>query len=174
VRHMVVPGLLLSVPMVPLFFVLDSCYGHTPLVPGEPAIVTAHLNQLSPIELTAPEGLAIEGPAVRIFDAKEVSWRVRPHRPLSGDLLCTQGEVLVSKSVTSGAGLQWLSQRRTKPFMDLIRYPTEAPLPPGPVEWIEVAYPPTNLSLAGIDLHWSVWFLAFVLLGAVLPLPFAG
>src|SRR5437879_5154955 len=39
-RLLLVPLLLVSIPMVPLFFFLDEIYGSAPLPVGKPAVVT--------------------------------------------------------------------------------------------------------------------------------------
>ena len=65
-------------------------------------------------------------------------------------------------------GLRYLSKKRTRSLVELVRYPTEARLEAGPVDWIEVSYPPASVRFLGLEAHWSVWFMAFSLLGAVL------
>jgi hypothetical protein len=160
-----VPVVILSVPMTPLFFCLDAWYGSSPLRVGEPAVVTAAVN--GPAVLKAPEGMLVESPPVRIFSQHEVSWRIRPLRPLSGELQLTAGGATVNKSVEAGQGLRYLSRKRTRSLLELVRYPTEAPLTAGPVSWIEVDYPAASVPFLGFEAHWSVWFIAFSLVGAV-------
>lgn len=175
-RVVLVPLVILSVPMVPLFYCMDSSYGHSPLAVGSPALVTIAVNQpldrLSPV-LTAPDGLAIESPPVRVFSSRQVSWRIRPLHAMSGTLRCALGGSTVEKSVYAGPGFRRLSRRRSRSILDLVRYPAEAPLTAGPVEWIEVCYPSAAVRLCGVEAHWSVWFIAFSLLGAVAVLPLA-
>src|SRR5205823_1674724 len=70
---LVVPFLILSIPSLPLFFLLDAIYGTTPLPVGKPAVVTLAFDG----HLTAPEGISVETPPVRV-SSREVSWRIRP------------------------------------------------------------------------------------------------
>jgi hypothetical protein len=169
---LLVPLAILSIPMAPLFFGLDALYGGAPLRVGEPALVTVGLDQ--PLESTtlptlkAPEGMSVEGPPVRVFSEREVTWRVRPARALSGTLECDVAGERAAKSVAAGQGLRCLSRKRTRSFLELVRYPTERPLGAGPVRWIEVAYPPASVALFGISAHWSIWFFALSVVGALL------
>ena len=172
-RLLLAPLLILSIPMTPLFFVLDSVYGSAPLAVGNPALVTLGfdrpLERLSSIpQLQAPDGIAVESPAVRVFSQRQVSWRIRPRRPLSGKLQWTLDGHKVEKSVTAGPGLRLHARRRGRALSELIRNPSETPLPAGPVEWIEVVYPSATVKLLGLNAHWSVWFVVFSLLGALL------
>jgi hypothetical protein len=160
---LLVPFLILSIPALPLFFFLDAFYGTAPLPVGQPALVTLGFDHsLSTIpELRAAEGIAVETQAVRVISERQVSWRIRPLRPLSGELQCIVEGKSLAKSVTAGEGFQYHSQLRARSIFELVRYPTEALLPAGPVEWIEISYP------TRADTHWSVWFIVFSLFGAV-------
>ena len=159
-----VPLLILSIPSLPLFSFLDTLYGSSPLPVGQPAVVTLAFDRsISALpELHAGGDISVETAAVSVSSERQVSWRIRPLRPLSGELQCIVEGKKLGKSVTAGEGFRYHSTRRTRSLMELVRYPTEAPLPAGPVQWIEISYP------AGTGLHWSVWFLAFSLCGAIL------
>ena len=167
-RLLTVPVLVLSPPMAPLFYCLDSSFGHLPIPIGRPALVTVQLSQNLDVRLSAPEGIAIESAPLRVSSKRQVSWRIRPTRPLAGRLQCTVGGISMEKSIATGPGFRFLSQRRVNRAIDLVRYPTEAPLQAGQVDWIEVSYPPTTMTLLGLDAHWSIWFAASFLLGAIL------
>jgi hypothetical protein len=41
---------------------------------------------MPPVQLEAPEGMAVETPGVRILHDRQISWRVRPGRQSFGDL----------------------------------------------------------------------------------------
>ncbi len=87
-RLLLVPLAAISVPMVPLFFWLDTTYGRAPLPAGRPIVVTAGFRAPldAPPALTPPAGIAIDGPPVRVPTRREVSWRLIPHRPVSANL----------------------------------------------------------------------------------------
>jgi hypothetical protein len=168
--RLLAPCLVLSIPAVPLFFFLDAVYGTAPLPVGKPALVTVEFEQAIPdtVELRASDGFAIETDAVRIPAERQVSWRIRPLRPTTGELECIVPGTRLSKSVTAGEGFPYHSPRRSQSFVELARYPTESPLPRGPVAWIEISYPSRT------GLHWSVWFLASSLIGALCAVQYYG
>ena len=87
-RLLLVPLAAISLPMVPLFFWLDSVYGRAPLPAGKPVVVTAGFRAPvdAPPVLTAPAGIRIDSPPVRVPSRREVSWRIVPQQPVSGKL----------------------------------------------------------------------------------------
>ena len=163
-RLLAVPFLALGLATLPLVFFLDELYGSSQLPVGLPAVVTMAfdrpLEEISPLpRLQAPTGILVESPAVRVFSDRQVSWRIRPLRPFSGRLVWSESPRKLAKSVNAGYGFAFHSPRRVRGLLALLRYPAEAPLPSGHVDWIEVSYPET---------HWSLWFLAFSLTGMLL------
>src|SRR5262249_30766376 len=79
------PVLILAPPMTWLFIQLDRVYGWAPLPVGCPAVVTVQMNRPPGAEdasalLTAPDGIEVETPAVRVVREKQISWRIRPAR----------------------------------------------------------------------------------------------
>ena len=162
-RALAAPLIVITIPMVFVCFFLDATYGSAALAVGKPALVTIAMDRL-PGEvsalprLLAPGGIAIESPPVRVWSLRQVSWRIRPLRAVSEEMQCFDGAKVVTKSVSAGEGLRYHSRRRTRSLVELVRYPTEGPLPAGPIEWIEISYPPTG--------YWWLWFLLFSTLGA--------
>jgi hypothetical protein len=154
---LLVPVVILSIPSVPLFFFLDAVYGTSPLPVGKPALVTVGFDD-SPSQipaLLAPDGMSVESPPVRVSSRRQVSWRIRPLRPLSGDLQFIVGRTKLSTSVTAGDSFRYHTQSRTRSSA-------------GPIQWIEISYPSAELVLLGWEAHWSVWFLAFSIFGALI------
>ncbi len=168
-RRLLPPLVILTIPMIPAFYWLDAVYGHSPLSPGRAALVTIGMNRSldTPPLLTAPAGIAVESPPVRVFAAREVSWRIRAERALSGMLELRDGAATVRKSIRAGSGVAYLPTRRSQSVFDLVRYPGQAPLGPGAVAWIDVSYPSARVSLFCLNAHWSVWFIVFSTLGAI-------
>lgn len=170
-RLLLVPLALLAIPMLPLAAFLDAWYGSAPLPVGRPALVTMGMNRAldtqAPV-LRAPGGITVEGPPVRVFSAREVSWRIRPREAATGELQLTLAGTTVEKSVAAGAGTQFLSRRRTRSLAAFALYPTEARLAEGPVKWVEVDYPSAAVVLFGLEAHWLVWFFLFSVPGAIL------
>jgi hypothetical protein len=157
-KLMLRPVLVLLLPMALLLVEMDAFYGHVPLAAGQPAIVTAHLEgdpSAIPLELEAPSGIAVESPGVRIPAAREVSWRIRPWGAASGSLQLHSGDRVLTKTVASGRGVRYLSERRAS-LAGFIWHPTEPPITGSAIDWIEVRYPPAQI----FHLHWLVWFFA--------------
>ncbi len=140
------PGAILALPFALLFVELTAFYGHAPLVVGQPAIVTIQLARSArpEIQLIAPAGIEIETPAVHALASNQVSWRIRPTRSLSGDLEFLLNNETLTKTISAGAGVQYLSERRTikLPFRD------------SAVRWIEIAYPLARI----FGFPWLAWF----------------
>jgi hypothetical protein len=170
---LVLPMLALAVPMIPIYFFLDAIYGSSPLRIDQPALVTVSFNHLdantAPAVIEAPDGILIDGPPVRVYNERQVSWRIRPVRPSSGELQWLTANGRVTKNITAGDGSHLISRRRTGSLWEMIRYPVEPLLGAGPIEWIEVSYPTAGVSMMGMEAHWSVWFTIFALMGAPLP-----
>jgi hypothetical protein len=160
IRLMIAPVLVLALPMTLLMAVMDAVYGHAPLPIGEPAIVTLHLKQgsASPV-LHAPDGIKVETPSVHVPAQHEVSWRIRPARAQTGELRFVLPDRALAKSISAGAGLHFLSERRAS-ITGLLINPTEPPIVDGEIDWIEVRYPSAII----LHFHWLVWF--FVISGA--------
>jgi hypothetical protein len=144
-----------------------------PLRIDQPALVTVSFNHLdantAPAVIEAPDGILIDGPPVRVYNERQVSWRIRPVRPSSGELQWLTANGRVTKNITAGHGSHLISRRRTGSLWEMIRYPVEPLLGAGPIEWIEVSYPTAGVSMMGMEAHWSVWFTIFALMGAPLP-----
>jgi hypothetical protein len=157
-RLLMVPLVVLAIPSTPLLFFLDACYGNAPLPVNQPALVTLKLNQPREApDMTAPEGISIDGPPVRAFSQAEVSWRIRPQRAVSGTLEWIVAGGKVEKYIAAGEGAGPILWKRSW-------FPAGA----GPIDWIEVSYPSASVALLGLETHWSVWFVGFSLLGALL------
>ncbi len=156
-----VPAIIIGIPTLVLLLQLEAVYGHRPLAVGESAIVTAHFDNATDLRPISPilegRGVKVETPPVRIPLEHQVSWRVRAASDASGIVLLGAA----SKSVQVGPGLKYISLRRVASLIDWLRYPGEARLPAGDVEWIEVAYPDANM-------HWLLWFSIVCLLTMLL------
>jgi hypothetical protein len=83
-RLLALPSIILTLLFAPLYVI----YGHGPLPVGEASIVTIQMRDavLPAVQLEAPEGIVVETPGIRIPRDRQISWRVRPTRPNSGDL----------------------------------------------------------------------------------------
>lgn len=137
------PLLVLAIPMLVLFGELEGIFGHVPLRPGKPAVITVRPggSAAAPdIVLDVPAGIVVEAPPVHIPATGEVSWRVRPLRAVSGLLEVHDGGRVFRCAITAGWGMAW----GANPVADLLPHK------------IEIDYPSASL----LGLPWLVWFLA--------------
>jgi hypothetical protein len=164
VRLLLTPALLLTIPMTWLFLQLDAAYGHRPLSPGEPAVVTAQLNRpIDPgdrFDLSPAAGIAVETPAVRVAGENQVAWRIRPEADGASALTLSVNGHSVRKTVAAGGSRTLLSPRRTHSLTQFLLHPEEPRIPAGDIAWIEIAYPETSPT-------WIVWFFAISGIAAI-------
>jgi hypothetical protein len=157
-RLLVRPSLILIVPSIVLLAQLDACYGRAPLRIGHAAVVTVQLKDLggadaAGIVLKAPAAITVETPAVRVPRLNQISWRIRPIAPASGELQVVGPERVATKSIAAGQGIHYLSERRS--LREFFLHLSEPPLLDSSITSIEVLYPSATI----LHLHWLVWFL---------------
>jgi hypothetical protein len=155
--------LVAAVPLTILLSHFDCFYRWQPLPLGKGAVVTIQMKQgignlpaLPQIE-DAP-GLAVETPAVRVFDQDQISWRIRPLEPISGVITIRVAGEAIGKEIRAGEGLGPISPRRTGSVLELLMHPCEARLESDAVAWVEVEYPGALIGPDGLKFHWLVWF----------------
>lgn len=129
-RLILLPCVILAAIFLLLFPQLDAMYGHTPLPPGRPSVVTANFEGNATLE--APPGIAVETPAVHSTDDRQISWRIRPLGEVTGDLKLHAGGRVATKQIVAGSGL-------------IDAYTTRA---------ITVHYPSRHV----LGTNWMVWF----------------
>lgn len=167
---MLAPALWMALPVAILLVHLESYYGRAPLGVGQEAILTAGVRgglDTAP-KLEAPRGIAVETEPVRVLAENQVSWRLRPTAPVSGTLRLTIGGETVEKSIDAGGAARLVSDRRVSSAWDALWHPGEPVLASRNVEWAQIHYPGKEVELAGIRLHWLVWFLIFSMGSALL------
>jgi hypothetical protein len=160
------------IPFTLLMFGLDAVYGHRPLARGESAIVTAQFGGGSDLVALAPtlegQGIAVETPAMRILNQRQVCWRVRPINATSGSVILQVPGASVAKNVQAGAASGFVAERRVASLLEWLRYPGEARLPGDHLRWIEVSYPGATVDVFGFGIHWLLWFVIVSLLTMLL------
>jgi len=160
--YALVPLCFMIVPVAFLLVQTDLRYGHRPLTPGEQAIVAVQLlpGEADPdqVTLSAPAGIAVETPALRIPALAEVDWRVRAVSPGRYDLRFTVADREFTKRVVVGDyGVRVSPMRVDGGIWAQFSNPGEAPLPPDvPVSSVKVGYPSGSLRLLRWNLHW-IW-----------------
>jgi hypothetical protein len=166
------PALWMAVPVALLLVHLESFYGRAPLAVANDAVVTMGMAaswnpQSAAPALAAPAGVDIVGPPVRVVDAREVSWRVRPTAECSGELRFTVGGQAVTTAIETGARPRYVPGKSVRSQLDAVLNPG-GPIAAPEVEWIEVRYPDASLSIFGLSMNWLVWFFIVSMLSALL------
>ena len=165
-----VPLLITALPLTLAIAQVQSWYGYTGLVPGQPTLVTADLRGPAPTVLPTLEGTALDdsaldvlGPAMYFPSLQQVVWRVMPRRP-GAQVVRVQpaGAGTVEKSLYVGPGPARRSPSREGPdLVTQLLYPSEPPVPmDSPVAAIRVDYPERSLDVFGYEVHWLVVYLA--------------
>ena len=160
--YALVPLACMILPVVILLVQIDSRYGHRPLRVGERAIVAVNLRPgaASPdqVLLSAPAGIEIETPALRMPGAAEVDWRVRAVAPGNHQLRITiMGRELTKQIVVGQYGRRISTQRVGDGVWQQFLRPGEPPLPDdGPLSGVKVSYPNVSLHIFRWRLHW-IW-----------------
>ncbi len=135
-RLILLPSIMLAAVFLALYPQFDALYGHSPLKPGEPSVVSVRIDGNATLE--APPGINIETPPVHSLHDHQVSWRVRPMGTTAGDLRIRQGDRVLTKRIVTGEGFIGGYSSRT----------------------IDIRYPRRSVWGA----HWLVWF--FLISGA--------
>jgi hypothetical protein len=162
-RQVAAPSLLLVLPFSVLLVTLDAFCGRAPLQPGQPAVVTLECGTPLPqTQLEAPAGIQVETLPVRVLRLSQISWRIRPLQAVDGELQVHLNGRVITKSISSTPGLQWLSASRAGSIGSFLLHPLEPPYSGSAVHSISIRYPSATI----FNLNWLVWFLAGSLIGA--------
>ncbi len=171
------------VPLVLVVGQLQFRYGYQGFEPGRAGVLAVELapaalpapGQRPEANLVAPDGVRVETAAVWAPALGELAWRVAAVRPGRYELTVEVAGERVSKTFDAAPGVARRSPRRpSSAVFDQLVYPAEAPVPPhGPITAVRLDYPSAAVSLAGIELHWMVWyFLLSIAFALALRKPF--
>lgn len=167
-RCVAAPSLALLIPYWLLLGATNSYFGHAPLQPGASSVVTLQCRHpaditVARIRLDAPAGLVVETPPVRIPAEAQICWRIRAQAPVAGFLRVNYDGRVITKRVSSAAGLQFLSGFRGGTLGSFLLHPEESPILDPAVQSIYFAYPRATM----LDLPWLFWFSMASLVGAL-------
>jgi len=166
------PALWMIVPVALLLIHLEAFYGRAPLPVQREAVVTMGMadswnGQSAAPQLAAPPEVEVEGPPVRVLDAREVSWRIRPKGEVSGELKFTVDGQPVVKAIEAGTRPRYVSGKSVRSQLEAIWNPGEG-VAASQVNWVEVRYPDATLTVFGFGMNWLVWFFIVSMLAALL------
>jgi hypothetical protein len=158
------PALVIVIPALLVFAQLDALFGRRALRQGEAAVVTVQLKQNVDLRhldagLSATPAFNIDSPAVRLPGERQIAWRIRASGESDGTLRLTLPDGTFERPLHSGPGLRYVTSTCSSSTLDRIRF--ACGLPGDSVESIEVDYPSASVSIAGIEMHWAVWYALF-------------
>jgi uncharacterized membrane protein (DUF106 family) len=165
------PAFVVTLPMILMLVVMDGFYGRRAFHPGESAMVTARLSNLTESTeavITVPDGVTVETAGVRVLASREVSWRIRPDGELKGPIRVAVDGEEAEKQFAAGDSALYLVNRRVASAPSWFLYPGELLIGEDGFEWIEVRYPSAAVSYFGLKAHWLVWFMLYSMVIAFL------
>jgi len=150
-------------PVVVILVQLDVRYQRRPLLPGETTILKVEVSeQVDPADvvLTAPDGIVVETPPLRMDRLAEVDWRIRAEKEGEFDLVFDVAGQSIEKRIVVGNKLTRLAEGRDQAgILAVWMSPAEAPLPKdSPLRSISITYPDRDMKLMGIGMHWLLVF----------------
>ena len=171
-RLSLLPLAVVSILVMGLMVHLHPYYGYSGLSVEAPALITVERNEggaVPAVSLEVPGGIAVEIGPVELVGTREVLWRIRPERPGEFVVTVRSGEQTALKSVRVSDEVARRSPARVQAGLGrMLLYPSEPPLDPaGPISAISVGYPPSSLQVDGVNAHWSVFYLVFTMLWAL-------
>jgi hypothetical protein len=141
------PLVVMSVPMLPVFAHLHFHYGYDGLRPGETTVLRAEFaadrdGGKPDARLTAPAGIAVETPALWVPAQRQLIWRLRAQEPGDYQLdLAIDGRSYTKSLTVSDRPTRRSPLRPRAGFLDQLLYPAEPPLPAdSPLAAIAVDY----------------------------------
>jgi hypothetical protein len=117
--------------------------------------------------VTAPAGVEIAGPPVRVESAREISWRIVPRAEVSGQLVFRVGNTEVARGIEAGRRQRYVGGRNVRSTFASLWEPAQPRIASDAVEWIEVDYPEAAPGMFGVRLNWLVWFFAISIVAAL-------
>ena len=167
-RYALVPLVFILPPVVLIMAQLELRYGAAPLALGETAVVRAVFDGPPDegVTLTAPPGVAVETPALRIPFQNEADWRVRAVTPGRYTLrLNARGKTYVKEFVAATPGISRVSPKAARGFFSQLLHPGES-APGDGVKEITVLYPRREDKVFGVTVSWLVTFFIVSLVAA--------
>ena len=154
-----VPVLWVLIPLALVLPQLEAFFGYGGLNLGAPAIVTVVRSAADSTALTisAPPQIRVETEAVTLVGSNEVVWRIVPTERGAFTLAVHDGEQLIEKTITvDNAPARKSPHRLQAGVVNQLLYPSEPPLPAGPITAVSVRYPAPGLEIFGWSVHWLI------------------
>lgn len=168
--YLLPPLLVVIVPVLLLCAQIQVRYGYDNLQPGDEVNVTLSLapevNLLqTEINLKTSDGLDIQTPAMRIKARGEVSWRIEVKEQGDHTLIFTVGDTLLTKNLRALNRIDRIYPVTEQPsFLSILAAPGDKIIPAGSsIISARIDYTERDISLLGLQLHWTIAFLILTL-----------
>lgn len=164
-----VPLVITAVPLTLAIAQLQAWYGYTGLTPGVETTVTATFDRpIAAVPTLRTGGLEVVGVARYFPSLRQVVWRVVPSAVGGSTVtVVTSDGATIDKSVQvagDGVTARRSPSRDRASFWQQVLYPSEAPIDPATgVLSVAVPYGERAISVAGIEIHWLIAYLALSL-----------
>ncbi len=166
------------VPVLLIMVQLGIRYASAPLPTGATTRVTVELREgvtptETPVTLASRFGARVVSPPLRVDSTGQIVWKVRAETRGQHTLTFVHADGPVTKTLIVAhdprVGKVTSVSARSGTW-DAFLYPSDAPIPSDSVvERIVIEYPPRDLSVLGVNVHWLiVFFLASVIVGYAL------
>ena len=174
----ILPTVAAVLPILLILPHVDALYGHTPLSPGDAAILSVTIEGAPERGVTlqaegtaGSEAFEIETPALHIPSEGKVEWRVRAKR---GGQAALQVTLPGSGAHRCGRLLVGAAEARMSPWTlpdgaaEHFLHPGEPPLPKdSPIHSTHIKYPVNTISLFGYAVHWLVAYCVLAIIFAM-------
>ncbi|MFQ5526272.1 MAG: hypothetical protein ACE5GX_08420 [Thermoanaerobaculia bacterium] len=170
--HSLPPMIWVIMPLAFVFAQLQFHYGYVGLEPGESALLTLRFEEGSEaasggakpdVDLTLPEGVALEAGPVWAPALRELTWRIGLREAGDHEAVVALDGTEIRKEIRATDRLVRLSPLKVAPgLLDQFLYPAEDPISGAPsVEALKVSYQSRLLTFFGWEMPW--WLAFFIL-----------
>ena len=170
-RYTFKSAVVLIIPIIFIVIDLNARYSFYPIRSGDSFVVSAtvqELSSLSRIELTLPQGLAMDVPSMRIPEEKRVSWQV--HAGSSGiyNLIFHQGEKQYMHNAVISSRIQRIYPDMKTQKEWISRFTSNAGFLPSdsPIQMIHIEYPKQG-SFLGLQPGWLYYFFSISMIAGL-------
>jgi len=162
------PMLVMIIPLILILIQLNLWFGYQSLKPGDVTILKVELKEgQNPLDvdftIKPGQALAIETPPLRIYEKREINWRLRARKKgLHLLIIEINGQTFFKNVAVDQKPLSKISPIKVQGnFINELFNPGEAPLSRDlPVKAIEIKYPAKNMNLFGWHIHWLIVYFA--------------
>ncbi len=165
------PMLILMIPVTILIIQLSARYGYQPASLGKPILVRLVANDvddLSTIRIIPSTDVRIDVTPLTIPALHEINWRIYPITAGVSTLIFQYKETQEEKKMVTDGRWSVLSPRRLTASVRGFLYAAEPTLSSNSfAREISIEYDETKLSVAGVNIHWLVFFILVSLMTGV-------